>query len=111
MRNSVPQDPVSCLTGPVGQLLQAHRPELLQAAARYDIRNVRVFGSTARNEDGPDSDLDLLIDLPDGIGLLDIIGIRLDMEDILGIHVDLVPETWLKPRVRARVDVSEVIPL
>jgi predicted nucleotidyltransferase len=104
MRDSVPQDPVSCLTGPVGRLLQAHRPELLQAAARYDIRNVRVFGSTARNEDGPDSDLDLLIDLPDGIG-------RLDMEDILGIHVDLVPETWLKPRVRARVDVSEVIPL
>jgi predicted nucleotidyltransferase len=73
------------------------------------VTNLRVFGSVARGQDGPDSDVDLLADLPPGMGLLSLGRVQADLEDILGTRVDLVAGT-LKPEIRARAG-RDLIPL
>ncbi len=62
------------MTTDVYALLAARRGEILAVAARYGVTNIRVFGSVARREAGPDSDLDLLVTFPRGTSLLDQIG-------------------------------------
>jgi len=79
-------------------------------AERYGARNIRVFGSVARGEDRPDSDLDLLIDLEEGRSLLDLIAIQQDLEDLLERKVDVVTEPELSPYFRDDV-LKEAIPL
>ncbi|HEY1618853.1 MAG TPA: nucleotidyltransferase domain-containing protein, partial [Streptosporangiaceae bacterium] len=54
--------------------VRAHRDEILRLGERFGIRNIRVFGSVARDEAGPDSDLDLLVDVDRGHGYLDMAG-------------------------------------
>ena len=92
------------LSGPVGQLVRHKRRELKAAAAAHDVRNLRVFGSVARGEDRAGSDVDLLADLPPGMGLLGLGRVQAELEAILGSRVDLVPANDLKPAVRARVE-------
>ncbi len=52
--------PLSLLSGPVGRKIRRRRRDLVAAAAAHDVSNLRVFGSVARGEEGPDSDVDLL---------------------------------------------------
>jgi predicted nucleotidyltransferase len=73
------------------------------AAAAPGVTNLRVFGSVAPGQDRVDSDVDLLADLPPGMGLLGLARVQAEMESILGSPVDLVPAGDLKPGVRARV--------
>jgi uncharacterized protein len=61
---------LSRLSGPVGQRVRRRRRDLIAAAATHGVTNLRVFGSVARGTDRPDSDLDLLVDLPPHMGLL-----------------------------------------
>jgi uncharacterized protein len=93
---------LSRLSGPVGQRVRRRRQDLIDAAAAHGVTNLRVFGSVARGADRPDSDLDLLADLPPGMGLLDLGRVQADLEAIVGSRVDLVPAGDLKPGVRAR---------
>jgi len=79
------------------------------AAAAHDVTNLRVFGSVARGEDRPDSDVDLLVDLPPRMGLLGLVRVQADLEAILGARVDLVPASDLKPAVRARAEHELII--
>ena len=90
------------MSGPVGRQVRRKRRDLVAAAAAYDVANLRVFGRVARGEDRPDSDVDLLVDLPPDMGLLDLGRVQADLEAILGAKVDLIPASDLKPAVRAR---------
>jgi uncharacterized protein len=92
------------LSGPVGRKVRRKRRELVAAAAAHDVTNLRVFGSVARGEDRPDSDLDLLADLPPGMGLFGLGRVQADLEAIVGSRVDLVPAGDLKPGVSARAE-------
>ncbi|MGH3505973.1 MAG: nucleotidyltransferase family protein [Nocardioidaceae bacterium] len=92
------------LRGPVGRRVSAHRSELLKALDRHGVRNARVFGSVARGDDRDDSDVDLLVELPENTGLLTIARIEAELEAILGTTVDLVSAGGLKPAVRSRVE-------
>jgi uncharacterized protein len=92
------------LTGPVGRRVRRRRQDLVAAAAAHGVRNLRVFGSVARGEDRPDSDVDLLADLPPGLSLFGLGRLQDDLEAILSARVDLVPAHDLKPAVRARVE-------
>jgi predicted nucleotidyltransferase len=56
------------------------------------------------------SDIDLLVDLEEGVGLLDLIGLERELSELLGVDVDVVPAATLNPRIRARV-LAEAIPL
>jgi uncharacterized protein len=93
---------LSRLSGPVGRRVRRRRRDLTAAAAAHGVRNLRVFGSVARGTDRPDSDLDLLADLPPGMGLLGLGRVQAELEAIVGSRVDLVPAGDLKAGVRAR---------
>jgi predicted nucleotidyltransferase len=72
--------------------LRALRDEINQLAAHYGASNVRAFGSVARGEAGPDSDVDLLVSFPDNRTIFDLVGLWLDLKDLLGREVSLVRE-------------------
>ena len=92
------------LSGPVGRRVRRHRNDLVAAAAAHGVKNLRVFGSVARGEDRPDSDVDLLADLPPGLSLFGLGRVEANLEAILGSRVDLIPAADLKPGVRAQVE-------
>ncbi len=83
--------------------LRTRRDEILRIAAKYGAHDVRVFGSRARGEGRPDSDLDLLIRLEPGRTLLDIVAIKQDLEDLLGCKVDVVTEQAISHYIRDQV--------
>jgi predicted nucleotidyltransferase len=94
----------------VDELLRARRDDILTIASRHGARNVRVFGSVARGEAGPDSDIDILVDVEPGRSLLDLGALLIDLEELLGCSVDVVTESGLRPRIRQRV-MKEAVPL
>ena len=83
--------------------LASHRQHVLALAAAQGARNLRVFGSAAQGLDHDGSDLDLLVDLPPGTSLLQIVGLQLDIEDALGVKVDLCTERELHPALKQRI--------
>jgi predicted nucleotidyltransferase len=90
--------------------LRRRRDEILTAAARHGIRNVRVFGSVARGQATAASDVDFLVELEHDRSLLDLAGLLVDLEDLLGRRVDVVTIGGLKARMRDRV-LTEAIAL
>lgn len=83
--------------------LRSKRKEILLLAARYGARRVRVFGSVARGEAGPENDLDLLVDVERGRSLLDVVALWQDLEDLLGRKVDLLTDGGIHPYLRDRI--------
>lgn len=91
--------------------LRARREEILTIARRHKAYNVRVFGSVARGEAGPDSDVDLLVNFREGASLFDVAGLYLDLKALLGVEVDIVEDhAGLRERFRTRV-VQEMVAL
>lgn len=88
--------------------LRAKREEILDVAAKYGAYNIRVFGSVARGEADADSDVDFLVDMELGRSLLDLGGLLMELQDLLGCQVDIVTEKGLRPRIRDRV-LSEAV--
>ncbi|HEV8578311.1 MAG TPA: nucleotidyltransferase family protein [Thermoanaerobaculia bacterium] len=91
-------------------ILPKYREQILDLARSHGVRNVRVFGSQARGEGSESSDLDLLVTLGEGRSLLDLIGLKQDLEDLIRRPVDVVTDRALSPYLRERV-LSEAIPL
>ena len=85
------------------ELLQAKREDILCTATKHGAYNVRVFGSVARGEADAESDIDLLVDMEAGRSLLDLSGLLIDLEDLLGCNVDVITEKGLRDRIRGRV--------
>jgi len=90
------------LSGPVGRRVRRRRRDLVAAAAAHGVSGLRVFGSVARGQDRPDSDVDLLADVPAGMSLFGLARLQAELEGIVGTRVDLVPAAGLKPEVRER---------
>lgn len=86
------------------------REEILAVATKHGARNVRLFGSVARGESGPASDVDVLVEMEPGRSLLDLSGLLLDLEDLLGCSVDVVTEDSLHWYIKEKV-LSEAVPL
>jgi predicted nucleotidyltransferase len=95
---------------PLTQRLEARRDDVIAAIERYGGRNVRVFGSLARGDGTPESDLDLLVDLPPQTGILTLGRIARDVEAIMGLETEVVPTASLRAAVRDHV-LAEAIPL
>jgi uncharacterized protein len=93
----------------LGRRLRRHRRSVLKLAAQRGARNVRVFGSVARGEDTETSDIDLLVDLDDGVGVVTLAGLRREMTELLGTDVDIVPATTLKPGIQAKVLAEAIV--
>jgi len=105
----VPEDLKTTKT-PIEEILHRRRNEILSLAARRGAFNVRVFGSAARGEADPRSDVDFLVDLEPGRSLLDLGGLLMDLQDLLGRKVDVVTEKGLHWYIRERV-LREAVPL
>jgi uncharacterized protein len=91
------------LKGPIGARLWARRKKVKQIAEGHGLTNLRVFGSIARGEETEDSDIDLLVDVKPGVGLIGIARAQHEVEELLGTRVDLVPASDLKPGVAESV--------
>jgi uncharacterized protein len=91
------------------QVIAALRGREKELRAAGAVR-ISLFGSTARGEQRPDSDVDLLaaFDSSRRLSLLDVVGIERQISDVLGRPVELVEEGTLKPRVRRTVDAEAV---
>ena len=94
----------------VRELLESKREEIIRIAAKHGARNVRIFGSVARGECDDASDVDFLVELEPGTGLLQHAAMIRELEELLGRHVDAVSDRGLRPRVKERV-MREVMPL
>lgn len=94
----------------ISELLESKRDEILEIAARHGAHNVRIFGSVARGEATPESDLDFLVELEPGRSLLDHVALLQDLESLLGREVDLVEPEALHWYIRDRI-LQEAIPL
>ncbi len=82
------------------RILSERGPELAQ---KYGVRSLALFGSVARNEAGPASDVDLLVEFDRAVGYFGFFALQDHLESLLGCKVDLGTSRSLKPRIRERV--------
>ena len=95
-------------SSPRGDRLASRRAQVIEVLEGNGLREPAVFGSVARGEDGPDSDIDLLVTIPSDIGLLQLARVEVAIEDVVGCPVDLVPRRLLAAGVRSTVERDEV---
>lgn len=94
----------------LAELLREKRQEILQIAAKHGAYNVRIFGSVVRGEADEQSDVDVLVELEADRSLMDLGGLLMDLENLLGCKVDVVTVRGLRKRIRERV-LREAVPL
>jgi hypothetical protein len=94
----------------IDDLLRDKREAILRIAAYYGASNVRVFGSVARGEARPDSDVDLLVDFPTDYRLWDRIGLKQDIEALLGRKVDIVHARFIRKELAPAI-LRDAVPL
>jgi predicted nucleotidyltransferase len=85
------------------EIRSRYRNQIINAAEKRGARNVRIFGSVARGDQRHDSDVDFVVDFEPGRSLLDLTGLWLDLESVLGCKVDVVSSRGLRPRVASEV--------
>jgi predicted nucleotidyltransferase len=91
------------------EILKSKRGEILALATQRGIKNLRVFGSVARGQAGPDSDVDFLVDVELGRTYLDMGAFLMDLQDLLGRKVDLVTERALYAPIKCQI-FNEAVP-
>ncbi|MFP5020426.1 nucleotidyltransferase family protein [Pseudonocardia phyllosphaerae] len=89
--------------------LRAQRDAVLAIARRHGASRLRVFGSVARGESTPTSDVDLVVDMATGRTLFDLGGLAADLEELFGRPVDVVSSSGLAPRLEKRLDDEAVL--
>ena len=82
------------------ELRRSKRDQIIEIARSHGASNVRVFGSLARGEQNPSSDIDFLVDLDPNRTLMDLGGLLMDLQAVLDVRVDVATETMLCPKVR-----------
>ncbi len=92
------------------ETLKARREEILALARQWGAHDVRVFGSVARGDTGPQRDADFLVHFEPDRSLLDHGGLLMDLQELLGCEVDVVSDDGMRPRFRDRV-LKEAVPL
>jgi len=91
-------------------LLAANRESIIRLASLHGARNVRVFGSVARGDATETSDVDLLVEMEEGKSFLDLVGLWQDLQDLLGLKVDVISDGGISPHLRAKI-LAEAVPL
>jgi predicted nucleotidyltransferase len=94
----------------IEELLLPFREEILKIAAKYGAYNMRIFGSVARGEATPDSDVDFLVELDPQRSLFDYIALTQDLAVLLGRKVDVAEPEYLHELIRNKV-LNEAFPL
>jgi len=92
------------------QVMDLLRPLKTEMAERYRVEELALFGSTARQEQGPKSDVDLLVDFAEGATLFDLVGLGMFLEEKLGCPVDLVSRRALRREIRDQA-LNQAVPI
>ena len=87
--------------------LAVYKPVL---ADRYGVKEIGIFGSYVRGDQQQESDVDILVDFTRSISLLEFVHLENELSDLLGVKVDLVMKTALKPRIGRHI-LEEVVPV
>ena len=95
------------MTETIKAKLAAYKPVLVQ---RYGVKEIGIFGSYVRGDQKQGSDVDILVDFTGSISLLDFVHLENELSDLLGVKVDLVMKTALKPRIGRHI-LDEVVPV
>lgn len=82
---------------------------IIPVLKRYGVSRAALFGSTARGEAKAGSDVDILVEIDTDISLLDFVGLKLELEEILGRKVDLVEYGAIKPLIREEILREQVV--
>lgn len=98
------------VTQPLRELVDAHRKEIKAIVARHHGRSVAIFGSVARGDEKPGSDIDFLVELTPGTRPIEILSMGVELEEALGVSVDVGTPESLRHEIRTRV-LAEAIPL
>jgi uncharacterized protein len=85
------------------EILRHNREAIMEIAQRYGAHDLRLFGSVARGESNEASDVDILVRFERGRSLFDHGGLIADLEDLLGVKVDVISEGGMRERFRTRV--------
>ncbi len=93
----------------LGRRLRQRRRQVLAVAEKYGASNVRVFGSVARGEDTPESDIDILVDLSPRSSLVTLGRLEREISDVLGVAVDVVPAEGLRSAVRVEAEREAIV--
>ncbi len=83
---------------------EVQKQQILNHLRPYHPVKVGIFGSYARNEQRPESDLDILVRFEKNLNLLDLIGVELELTDLLGVKVDLITEQSVLPSLRPYIE-------
>ncbi len=94
----------------VVEILKTRREDILCIAAKHGAKNVRLFGSIARGEADDKSDIDILVEMEPGRSLLDLAGLWRELNELLGVRVDVVTDKGLRDSIREGV-LNEAVPL
>jgi len=86
------------------------KEKILPILQRHGVKKVGLFGSFVRDEMREDSDIDILVEIENDMSLLDFVGLKLEIEEALGMKVDLVEYSTIKPLLRERI-MSEQVPI
>lgn len=82
------------------QLKEEIKEKIISVLVKHGIKRILVFGSYARNEATPKSDLDLIVDFPEGTSLLDHVGIEIELSEALNMKIDLLSRNGISPYIK-----------
>lgn len=110
----MPFDPYpECMTDvratPLRELVESHREEIKAIVARHHGRSVAIFGSVARGEERPESDIDFLVELAPDARPIEILSIGVELEEALGVKVDVGTPATLREGLRDEVLAEAVL--
>jgi predicted nucleotidyltransferase len=94
---------------PLRELVDAHREEIRAIVARHRGRSVAIFGSVARGDEQPGSDIDFLVELEPDARPLEVLSIGVELEEVLGVKVDVGTPASLRSRIRDEVLAEAVL--
>ena len=86
-------------------IISEHKKELKE---KFKVNEIGVFGSYVKGKEAMESDVDILVEFTENIGLLEFIGLEYYLSDLIGVKVDLVMKTALRPRIGKRI-LKEVV--
>lgn len=94
----------NALGGPIGEKVTLHENKIKQILKSHRVSKAFIFGSVARRQDNPQSDVDLLIEIPPKMGFFEFSDLKRELEKLLEVKVDLIPADSLKPSIAKEVE-------